>query len=125
MTEATATQANRDLVVGAIDSAIAGDMEGFLSSLHSEVEVIEPEHLPYGGTYRGREGFVELFGKATQVLDFPTLTLVSATADEERTVLLMTCKLLANGEEMHITEHWRVEDGLIREVRVFWFGLPA
>ena len=119
----TNAEANKQLVVGAIESAMAGDMEGFTDSLHPEVEVHEPDYLPYGGVYRGKEGFMELFGKATAVLDFPTLKVESATGDEA--ILLMTCKLLSNGEERHITEHWEIEDGLVKRVRVFWFGLPS
>jgi uncharacterized protein len=120
----TVAQSNRDLVVGAFEAAQAGRMDEFLGALHPDVEVHEPPYLSYGGTYRGRDGFLDLFGKATQILDFGTLKLVSATADEERTVMLMTCDLVSNSEERYITEHWRVEDGLIREVRVFWFSLP-
>ena len=33
----------------------------------------------------------------------------------------MTVPLLATGELMHITEHWRVDGGLVTDVRVFWF----
>jgi ketosteroid isomerase-like protein len=118
-------EANRQLVVGAIEAAMAGDMEGFTDSLHPEVEVHEPDYLPYGGVYRGKDGFMELFGKATAVLDFPTMAVESATGGEDRAILLMTCKLLSNGEERHITEHWEIEDGLVKRVRVFWFGLPS
>jgi ketosteroid isomerase-like protein len=121
----TVAEANREPVTGAVEAALAGNMEGFLGALHPDVEVHEPDYLPYGGTYTGREGFLDLFQRATQVLDFPTLELISATADDERTVLLMTCKLVSNGDERYITEHWRMEDGLVREVRVFWFSLPA
>jgi ketosteroid isomerase-like protein len=120
----TVAQTNRDLVVSAFEAAQAGKMDEFLGVLHPDVEVHEPPFLSYGGTYRGHDGFLDLFDKATQILDFPTLTLVSATADEERTVMLMTCNLISNGEQRYITEHWRVQDGLIREVRVFWFSLP-
>ena len=120
----TTAKANRDLVVGAIAAAKSGNMEGFTAALHPDIEVHEPDYLPYGGTFRGAEGFLELFGKATEVLDFETMEVVSATADDERAVLLMTCNLLSTGEQRHITEHWVIEDGLVRDVRVFWFGLP-
>lgn len=121
----TVMETNRDLVVGALEAAQAGDMETFMAALHPEIEVLEPDYLPYGGTYRGHDGFLELLGKATALVDLPTMEILSAISDEERTVLLMKIKLLSNGDERYITEHWRIEDGLVREVRVFWFGLPA
>ena len=104
---------------------MGGDMDGFLAAVHPEVVVLEPDHLPYGGTFTGHDGFLEVFAGATQVLDFPTMKVISATADEERAILLMTCDELATGKQQHITEHWLIEDGLVREVRVFWFGLPG
>lgn len=118
------TDSVRDTVLGALAAITRGDIEGFTSALHPEVVVHEPDYLPYGGDFTGKAGFLELFDQATKVIDFPTLEIVSATADETRCVLLMTCKLTTNREQRHITEHWVVQDGLIKDVRVFWFGLP-
>jgi ketosteroid isomerase-like protein len=52
------------------------------------------------------------------------MTAVAAIGGDDRTVLLMTANVAASGKPVHITEHWVIEDGLIREVRVFWDGLP-
>lgn len=121
---APTAESNKALVVGAVQAALGGDVESFFAALHPEVEVHEPPYLPYGGVYRGREGFAALFGEATKVLDLPSLTIDSVTADAEKVVLLMTARHIASGEDVIVTEHWRPEDGLIREVRVFWFSLP-
>lgn len=123
-TTPTAAEANEQLVLGAIEAAVNGDAEGFLDVFHPDAEVLEPDYLPYGGTYRGREEFLALWAKASQIVDLSTLKVVSATCNDERVVPLMTAKLV-NGEEHHITEHWRIENGLVREIRVFWFGLPS
>jgi hypothetical protein len=117
-------QDNKQLVVGAIDSAKAGNIEGFLNVMHPEVVVHEPDHLPYGGTYHGRESLLEVVQKAAALVDLETLELTAVTADEERAVLLLKFQLLGTGEEMIGTEHWVIEDGLVRDVRVFWYGLP-
>jgi hypothetical protein len=123
MTTATVQQ-NRDLVLGALGAAKAGDINGFLNAMHAEVRIHEPSYLPYGGLYVGAARFLELFGEAAKVLDLANIELISATADDGRTVLLMTVPLLSTGEVMYITEHWSVEDGLVTDVRVFWFGHP-
>ena len=121
---ATVTERNRALVLGALEAAKAGDMESFFKAMHPRIQIHEPAHLPYGGVYQGPDGFAELLVQALEVLDIGKLELISATADEERTILLMTVPLLATGEVMHITEHWRVEGGVVTDVRVFWFDCP-
>jgi hypothetical protein len=121
---ATAAQQNKDLVLGALAAAKAGDIESFFKAIHPRVQIHEPAHLPYGGLHEGPDGFVKLLAQALDVLDLGKLELISATADDERTILLMTVPLLATGEVMHITEHWRVEHGMVTDVRVFWFDCP-
>jgi uncharacterized protein len=113
----------RDLVVSALDSLFANDLEGFFAQTKDDVQIIEPAYLPYGGTYVGREGFRDLGRKISKVLDMRSIELVSATGDDERTILLMTATLRNSGEQRYLTEHWVVEDNLIAEIRVFWSGL--
>lgn len=113
----------RDLVVGALDSLFANDLEGFFARTKDDIQVIEPSYLPYGGTYVGREGFRDLGRKISKVLDMRSIEVVSATGDHERTILLMTATLRNSGEQRYLTEHWVVEDNLIAEIRVFWSGL--
>ena len=92
--------------------------------MHPELVVHEPGYLHFGGEHHGAEGFLGLFAEITKLVDVPTLELLSATADDERVVLLMTVELITNGERRYLTEHWRIEDGKVREVRVFWSDLP-
>lgn len=120
----TTAQRNQEIVLGALSAAQAGDMDAFLGAMHPDVQLHEPPYLPYGGEYRGRKGFVELFARATEILDLTNIELISATAGEDRTVLLMRVRLRRSGEMVHITEHWCVEHGQITDVRVFWFELP-
>jgi ketosteroid isomerase-like protein len=117
-------QQNRELVLGALAAITTGDTETFLEAMHPDVVVHEPSYLPYGGDYVGAEGFLDLLPKASSLIDLSGVQLVSATADEDRTVLLMTAPLVSNGETVHITEHWQVRDGKVVDVRVFWYALP-
>ncbi|MEZ0366020.1 nuclear transport factor 2 family protein [Mycobacterium sp. pUA109] len=48
-----------DVVKQAIAAILAADIEGLASVLHPDVEATEPASLPYGGTYQGREAFLE------------------------------------------------------------------
>jgi uncharacterized protein len=48
-------------------AVIKGDLEAVVKLLHPEFVVVEPESLPYGGTYRGRDAFLgELLPKMTK-----------------------------------------------------------
>jgi uncharacterized protein len=121
---AALVQQNKNLVLGALGAAQSGDIAAFLSALHQDVRLHEPDFLPYGGLYEGPESFLAGIGAAGSVLDVAKAELLNASADETRTVLLMAVPLLSTGECMHITEHWSVEDGLVTDVRVFWFEHP-
>jgi uncharacterized protein len=116
---------SKQVVLGALQAAMAGDMEGFKSALHPEVVVHEPPYLSYGGDYHGHQGFLDLFGIATSVLDLSTIKLLATVADGDRVVLLMSIQLASTREERIVTEHWVLRDGLVADVRVFWFGLES
>jgi hypothetical protein len=115
---------NREVVLGALQAAMGGDIDAFLSVLHPDITVHEPLYLPYGGVYKGTDGFLRLLGEATKFLDLAKVKLLAATADDVRTVLLMSVPLVGSGEPVHVTEHWCLVDGLVTDVRVFWFELP-
>lgn len=52
------------------DAVLAGDVDTIAALLHPDLEVIEPESLPYGGVYRGKDAFLtDLFPKLTGLVD--------------------------------------------------------
>jgi ketosteroid isomerase-like protein len=109
-----------DIVQAALDAMKAGDSAGWQSLVAPDCRIIEPSYLSYGGTYVGCEGFRETIRHVHKALDTRTLETVSRTGDSDRAVFLLTARLKASGEQRWLSEHWVVEDGLIREVRVFW-----
>jgi ketosteroid isomerase-like protein len=115
---------NKDRIREVIEGACNGQLDGFLGLLHPEVEVHEPSYLPYGGHYEGVDAVLPVMAEAAKVVDFPTLKLHSITADEDRVALVETVKLLGTGEEVRVSEHWQLVDGLIRQIDVFWSSLP-
>ena len=119
-----AGQRNRDIVLGALEAAKAGDIDTFVAALDPGAQLHEPAYLPYGGLYEGPEGFLRMFAEAAKVVDLAQIDLISATSDDERTVLLMTIPMLGSGERVHVTEHWCLKDGKVTDVRVFWFDIP-
>ncbi len=120
----TIAQRNKELVLGALKSAQAGDVDKYLSAMHPDVQIHEPSYLPFAGLYKGHQGFHELKAQTKKIVDVSRMEIVSATADEERVVLLMRIPLRGSEERVLVTEHWRIENGLVVEVLVFWFEVP-
>jgi ketosteroid isomerase-like protein len=120
----TSPQTNKMLVLGALEKAIGGDIDAFVATLAPDIQVHEPDYLPYGGTYHGPDGFLELLGEATKILDLGSMKVLTASADEDRVILLMRADLVGTGDPMLVTEHWTISGDRITDVRVFWFGLP-
>ena len=120
----TTAHENRDFVVGGLQAGLAGDLPAFLAVLDPDVEIHEPEYLPYGGVHRGHAAVRTMLAQAGKVVDFRTLEFVSIVAEGDRLAMMMTVNLRSDGQERHIIEHWQMQNGLVREVRVFWDALP-
>ena len=54
---------NLQVFLGFIQKFLDGDVDGALEFLHPDVVADEPESLPFGGEYRGREQFRVLMQK--------------------------------------------------------------
>jgi ketosteroid isomerase-like protein len=55
--------ANADLVKARWEDFGRGDIDGAVSDTDENAEIVMPETLPWGGTYRGPDGFKEMIGK--------------------------------------------------------------
>jgi len=54
---------NADAVKERWDDFSNGDLDGAVSTTDENAEIRIPETLPWGGTYRGPDGFKEMIGK--------------------------------------------------------------
>jgi uncharacterized protein len=54
---------NADAVKARWDDFGKGDLDGAVSSTRDDAEIVMPETLPWGGTYRGPDGFKEMIQK--------------------------------------------------------------
>lgn len=110
---------NKQIVRGAYDAMASGDVGAFMGALDADVEVREPPSLPHGGTYRGLGGLEELFSKAMPILEPGKLDVIQLTADEDRVIALLRLGL-KGGSDALVSEHWRLRNGKVVEVRAFW-----
>lgn len=114
---------NKQIIQDAYDAMARGDVKGFLGALDPQIEVREPDALPYGGAYRGIDELIGMFAKAGPVLDSSRMVVQALTADEDRVIALLRIPLRDGTGEALISEHWRLRDGKAVELQVFWFDL--
>lgn len=122
MSNATLTETNRQFVTGFYQCLSSGDFAGAMDCLHDDVEVHEPECLPYGGVWRGKDKVRELFTKAPQYLDIGVFNIEAIVADGDRVIGMIHSAVAGSGTPTLIAEESQIRDGKIFKVRVFHFN---
>jgi len=130
MTDASAADAKRpvDVVKAMYAAASAGDMAGVTGSYAPDIVIEEAASLPFGGVYRGLEGFSAFLQAFTGCWEhFTNADLQILDAGE--TVVGMS-RLQARSKsgvevDVPLAEFFRVRDGKIVELRPFYFDGDA
>ena len=113
------TEQNRQLMQGIYDAVSAGDLDGVFNRLADDVLIREPEFLPYGGEYRGKELFWELVGKIAKTYDMTQIKADYIVADGERVIGVLRMPDLATGEDVLMAEESIIRDGKVVQMTVF------
>lgn len=105
------------------------DRDGQFSRMHPDVVISEPPALPYGGEWRGHDGWRNLTRSIRETLALVPSgfahRIFAEDEDGEDFILMTRLKgtVIATGEpfESSVLEHWRVVDGLIVSIRPHYF----
>lgn len=111
---------NKEIVRRAYEGMASGDVKAFLGALDQEIEIVEPDCLPYGGVYRGTDEVLAFLQQAAAVVEPGRLAIEDLLAEGDRVVAVLRLGL-RDGSEALVSEHWRLRDGKAVELRVFWF----
>ena len=111
---------NKETIRKAYEGMAGGDPKAFLGALDPEIEIHEPDPLPYGGSYKGQAEVIEFMKKAAGVMDVSRFEVEHLLAEDDRVVAVLKVGLHAGGEA-HLSEHWLMRDGKAVELRVFCF----
>ena len=119
------TSTNRDILIQIHEDAAAGHLDKVTARMSPDLVIYEPDYLPYGGVYKGPEGFEEVMAKAAPLFDISGLTLECIVADGDH-VVTRNSEAFADPESgrTDILELWTLKDGLVTEIRVYWHILP-
>ena len=120
---------NCDIVRKFYEFGLAGKLQELGDCLGDDFVAYEPPSLPYGGEYHGRQEFMRLLGVLyTTWKDFSFEVVEIAEGGN-----MVAARVHANGRNavtgrgfsMPVMEVFRVEGGLIREMRLFYFDTAA
>ncbi len=118
-------QANESLVRGFLAAAAAGDAETMARLAAPDITVIEAASLPFAGRHVGLEAFRALVRRVFGALEATALSVEQFIPGEGCVVVLATLRGRSRRDgsevEMPIAEVWRIEGGLIREIRPYYF----
>jgi ketosteroid isomerase-like protein len=114
------TTSSRDLMTRMYDSAAKADYDDVFACLSEDLVVNEPPFLPYGDTYRGHDGFRNLIGKVTQVLDVSQMRVIRMVAEGDRAIGIIEMPDVATGEQILLAEESLIHDGKVVEITVYF-----
>jgi uncharacterized protein len=117
----TTSEQTRAALSALYDAVVRGDLEAFLAGMHPEVEIHEPDWLPYGGVYRGTNEVKDVLIAATKVIDLSRLSVESMFVDGDQGFVVVRAYALATGAPTLVGEHWTMKDGKPGHCRVYHF----
>jgi hypothetical protein len=125
MNDSQQTEQTRQVIRAIHAASASGDLEKERQLFSPYLVIEEPPYLPYGGTFHGYEGFLQLATQVVKFVDFSSLRLESLTVEGHLAFAVVRVNLLS-GAEIIATEQWRVEHGLAVHCRISWFdATPA
>jgi len=112
-------QQNKDLVRHVYEASLSGDANAFPAAMHKDFQESVPPILPWGGVHRGTACITEVLPLWAAAVDATSIRLVSLSVDGEHVAALLTGQSVG-GDELWIAEHWRVREGKLRSMMVFY-----
>ncbi|MEM9070013.1 MAG: nuclear transport factor 2 family protein [Myxococcota bacterium] len=96
----------------------SGDMEAFMATLADDIEAIAPgsrRHIPWAGTWRGKEGFGEMMTTLSENVDIEAYTPLRFVVDGSEGVLVVGHERLRTRETQRVVESAWVHEITVRD----------
>ena len=106
-----------------LDSFIAGDLDGAVSTIHADCVVHESRALPYPGDWHGPAGFAELVGIMVSLFDvtFAGYEIIdNGDMVSMRAHATFTARATGRSLETSIVEIYRFADGQIVDADIYY-----
>jgi ketosteroid isomerase-like protein len=121
--------ANNDVKTRFVEALFANDWEAMAPFVHPDFELREPDALPYGGVYKGLDGFKKCWelipqtGHKTEYLN--TLRCYFTEDPDSIIVELDTRGTKHSGKKFasKVMEQFEFREGKILAITLFWFNI--
>jgi ketosteroid isomerase-like protein len=111
------------------EAGLSGDMETVIELTHPDCVISEPHALPYGGTYEGKEAFVDLISDVSETYNQMDVQVKDRTQAGNRVVVEYLFKAVpSEGEDqiqMPMIELYRVEEEKVIGTDVYYKDTAA
>jgi ketosteroid isomerase-like protein len=113
-----------------VAAVFAGDGDTIRSLAAADFELAEGSGMPFAGTYRGAEGFLEFLGVFNDAFDLEYLRPVRHFASDDPDRMAFEFELRgvhrATGElfESSLIEAWTFRDGRVVAIKPHYFNVP-
>jgi ketosteroid isomerase-like protein len=121
-------QSNIDIVKATYAAMAEGNVAAAMANFHETMVLIEPESLPYGGTYKGLGEVAAAIGTIAQYVDLAGLKVGRVLADDETAVAYVTATWRnpdGTTQDIPMRECYQFNDSKIIEMRVFYWDVAA
>jgi ketosteroid isomerase-like protein len=121
-------QSNIDTVRQVYAAMADGDAAAAMANFHETMVLIEPESLPYGGTYKGLGEVGAAIGTIAQYVDLAGLKVSRVLADDDTAVAYVTATWRnpdGTTQEIPMRECYQFSDSKISEMRVFYWDVAT
>ena len=101
----------------------SGELTSAMALMTEDAVLVEPEDLPFGGVYQGREGLINFARSIPRSIRVDAgLSGMQATDDAAtvRLSLTFTCRRTGRTTQTEGVELYRIKDGAIARVDVFY-----
>jgi ketosteroid isomerase-like protein len=111
-----------------VTAVFAGDADTIRSLCAPEFELHEGSGLPFAGTFRGAEGFLEFLGVFNDAFDIEYLTPVRTYVSDDPDWLVgelnLRARLRADGKlfESSLVEIWQFKNGKVVGIKPHYFN---
>ena len=106
-----------------------GDWDGVYELLADDFTVVEPESLPYGGLWEGKDALQRLYPAVMAHFDDPAPVIKEVIGGEQWAAVIVdftvTSKKTGNRFTQTVSEVGRVVDGKLVELQIHYFDTAA
>lgn len=123
----SAEDRTRSVVQQFYHCSLRADLEGIAKILHPDIVIHEPASLPYGGTHTGPDAVLQLLAQLYSMIDLDAVVVGDILVNSERAAAFLEIAFgdSASNHKVSVIETFVIRDGLVGEVKPYYFDTAA